>query len=202
MNGLSSNYSQAFRMLKGALGLHHTDTFSIKYKDGTTGSCYNRRNTIYGIPLSSDPEYDSFEGSSMGKSNAQLQLKIVFNTLDSNYDLHTILLFDEILEIDYVRNKMENISSYASRLTEVAMPVEDDFLNAKYVQFGGGKISGFFNNLKTKLAAFLLRVFHAIQTHGPQAVKGISYVVQQAERLNQSGSGLDEFKKKSNRKKF
>ena len=65
MNGLSSNYSRAYQMLKDALGLHHTDTFSIKYKDGTTGSCYNRRNTIYGIPLSSDPEYDSFEGSSM-----------------------------------------------------------------------------------------------------------------------------------------
>ena len=97
---------------------------------------------------------------------------------------------------------MENISSYASSLTEVAMPVEQDFLSAKYVQFGGGKISGFFNNLKTKIAAFLPQVFHAIQTYGPQAVKGINYVVQQAEKLNQSGSGADDFKKKSTRRKF
>ena len=94
MNGLSSNYSRAYQMLKDALVLHHTDTFSITFKDGITGSCYNRRNTICGIPLSSDPEYDSFEGSSMGKSNAQLQLNIVFNTVGSSYDLHTILLFD------------------------------------------------------------------------------------------------------------
>ena len=136
----------------------------------------------------------------MGKSNAQLQLNIVLNTIGSNYDLHNILLFDEILEIDNVRSKMENISSYCSRLTEVAIPVEQDFLGAKYVQFDGGKISGFFNNLKTKLAAFLPRVFHAIRTYGPQAVKGINYAVQQAERLNQSGSGL-EFKKKPTRSK-
>ena len=34
-NGLSSSYSRAYQMLKDALGLHHTDTFSIKYKDGT-----------------------------------------------------------------------------------------------------------------------------------------------------------------------
>ena len=137
----------------------------------------------------------TFEGSSMAKSNTQLQLNIVFNSIASNYDLHTVLLFDEILEIDYIKNKMENVSSYASRLTDVALPVEQDFINAKYVQFGGGKISGFFNNVKTKLAAFLPRVFQAIKTYGPQAVKGINYVVQQAEKFNQTGSGVVEFKK-------
>ena len=86
---------------------------------------------------------------------------------------------------------MENISSYASRLTDVALPVEQDFINAKYVQFGGGKISGFFNNVKTKLAAFLPRVFQAIRTYGPQAVKGINYVVQQAEKFNQRFTGCN-----------
>ena len=68
-------------------------------------TCYNRRNTIYGIPLSGDPEYDSFEGSSMGKRKGQLQSNIAFNTLGSNHDLHTILLFDQILEIDCVRKQ-------------------------------------------------------------------------------------------------
>jgi len=197
MNGLNSNYSRAYQMLKEALGLHHTDTFSIKFKDGTTGSCYNRRNTIYGIPLSSDPEYDSFEGSSMGKSNAQLQLNIVFNTVSTNYDLHTILLFDEILEIDYVRNKMENISSYASRLTDVPMPTEHDFSNARYIQFGGGKISGFFNNLKNKIAAFLPRMLQAVQTYGPSAVRAAEMASKYLG--NQQGGSL---KKNSPRRKF
>ena len=204
MNGLSSNYSRAYQMLKEALGLHHTDTFSIKYKDGILGSCYNKRNTIYGVPLSNDPEYDSFEGSSMGKNNAQLQLNIMFSTIASNYDLHTVLLFDEILEIDYERNKMENISNYQSRLTEVHMPTVADFKNARYIQFGGGKISGFFNNLKNKIAAFLPRLFSAVQTYAPQAVNGVNFANEMAGKYfaNQGGSALSLKKSQSYMKKL
>ena len=71
---------------------------------------------------------------------------------------------------------MENISNYSSQLTEVAMPTVADFNNARYIQFGGGKISGFFNNLKTKIAALTEAGYQVTATKAPIAGWFSNYV--------------------------